>query len=57
MVHKNHFFLLYQQNKSFASELKLKRDSNQSKIAPETYKTAYADKNNRVYHFPEAWLL
>ena len=46
IVHRNHLFHLYQQNKS---------SSNCHKRVLEAAKLAYATKT-RVHHFPETWL-
>ena len=42
IVHRNHFFRLYQQNKSSESKVKFRQASNLV--------------NKRVHHFPETWL-
>ena len=46
IVHRNHFFRLYQKDKSSESKVKFRQAS----------KLAYATKT-RVHHFPETWLL
>ena len=56
IVHRNHFFHLYQQNKSSESKLKFRQASNCCKRVLEAAKLAYAAKNKRVHHFPETWL-
>ena len=52
IVHRNHFFCLYQQNKSSESKDKFRHASNRCKRVLEAAKLVYADKA-RVYHFPE----
>ena len=42
IVHKNHFFRLYQQNKSSESKVKFRQTSNRSKMVHEAAKLAYA---------------
>ena len=44
IVHRNHFFHLYQQNTSSESKVKLRQTSNQCKRVPESAKLAYATK-------------
>ena len=44
IVHRNHFFRLYQQNKSSESKVKFKRASNRCKRVLEAAKLAYASK-------------
>ena len=44
LVHGNHFFRLYQQNKSSESKLKFKHASNRCKRVLEAVKLAYANK-------------
>ena len=44
IVHKNHFFHLYQQNKSSESKVKLRQASNRCKSVLEGAKLAYATK-------------
>ena len=56
IVHRNHFFRLYQQNKSSESKVKFRQASNRCKRVLETAKLAYATKTKRFHHFPETWL-
>ena len=44
MVHRNHFFCLYQQNKSSESKVKFRQASNRCKRVLEAAKLAYATK-------------
>ena len=44
IVHKNHFFCLYQQNKSSESKAKFRQASNRCKSVLEAAKLAYATK-------------
>ena len=44
IVHRNHFFCLYQQNKSFESKVKFRQASNLCKRVLEAAKLAYATK-------------
>ena len=44
IVHRNHFFRLYQQNKSFESKVKFRQASNRCKRVLEAAKLAYATK-------------
>ena len=44
IVHRNHFFRLYQQNKSFESKVKFRQVSNCCKKVLEAAKLAYANK-------------
>ena len=55
IVHRNHFFRLYQQNKSSESKVKFRQASNCYKRVLEANKLAYTNKT-RVHHFPESWL-
>ena len=55
IVHRNHFFCLYQQNKSSESKVKFKQASNHCKWVLEAAKFAHATKT-RGHHFPETWL-
>ena len=48
IVHRNHFFCLYQQNKSSESKVQFRQANNRCKRVLEAAK--------RVYHFPETWL-
>ena len=50
IVHRNHFFRFYQQNKA-----KSRKASNHCNGVLEAAKLAYANKT-RVHHFPEIWL-
>ena len=52
IVHRNHFFRLYQQNKSSESKVKFRQASNHCKSVLEAAKLAYATKT-RVHHFTE----
>ena len=47
IVHKNHFFRLYQQNKSSESKVKFKQTSNRYKRVLEAVKLVYADKTKQ----------
>ena len=55
IVHRNHFFCLYQKDKSSDSKVKFRQASNHCKRVLEAAKLAYANKT-RVHHFPETWL-
>ena len=55
IVHRNHFFRLYQREKSSDSKVKFRQASNHCKRVLEAAKLAYANKT-RVHHFPETWL-
>ena len=44
LVHRNHFFRLYQRDKSSASKVKFRQDSNHYKKVLEAAKLAYANK-------------
>ena len=55
IVHRNHFFHLYQQNKSSGSKVKFRQASNYYKKVLEATKLVYTTKT-RVHHFPETWL-
>ena len=48
MVHRNHFFHLYQQNKSLESKVKFRQTSNSCKRVLEAAKLAYATKTRRL---------
>ena len=51
---KNHFFRLYQKNKSSESKVKFRQASNRCERVLEVAKLAYANIiNKRVHHFPE----
>ena len=56
IVHRDHFFHLYQQNKSYETKVKFRQAGNLCKRVLEAAKLAYATKT-RVRHFPETWLL
>ena len=56
IVHRNHFFRLYQKDKSSDSKVKFRQASNRCKRVLQAVKLAYANKT-RVYYLPEAWLL
>ena len=51
IVHRNHFFRLYQKDKSSASKVKFRQASNHCKRALEAAKLAYANKT-RVLLLP-----
>ena len=55
IVHRNHFFHLYQKDKSFASKVKFRQTSNHCKMVLEAAKLRYANKT-KVHYFPETWL-
>ena len=55
IVHRNHFFRLYQQNKSSESKVKFRQASNCCKRVLEAAKLAYAT-TTKVHNFPESWL-
>ena len=50
-VHRNHFFRLYQQNKSSESEVKFSQVRNRFKRVLEAVKLAYANKTNESITF------
>ena len=52
MVHRNHFFCLYQQNKSSESKVKFRDGSNRCKRFLGAGKLGYAAKT-KVRNFPE----
>ena len=54
IVHRNHFFRLYQREKSSDSKVKFRQASNCCKRVLEATKLAYANKT-RVHYFPETW--
>ena len=56
IVYGNHFFHLYQQNKSFESKVKFRQVSNHGKRVLETAKLAYANKTKESITRPETWL-
>ena len=47
IVHRNHFFYSYQQNKSYESKVKFRQASNRCKGVPEAVKLAYANKTKQ----------
>ena len=49
IVHKNHFFCLYQQNKSSESKVKFRQASNRCKRVLEAAKLAYATKTKESF--------
>ena len=55
IVHRNHFFRLYQQYKFSESKAMFRQGSNCFKRMLEAAKLAYA-KKTRVYDFPGTWL-
>ena len=55
IVHRNHFFRLYQKDKSSDSKVKFRQASNHCKRVLEAAKLANANKT-KVHHFPESWL-
>ena len=55
IVHTNHFFRLYQKDKSSNPKVKLRQASNHCKRVLETSKVA-CDNKTRVCYFPETWL-
>ena len=57
IVHRNHFFRLYQKDKFSESKIKFRQASNCCKKVLESAKLAYGNKKNeRVHHFSETWL-
>ena len=56
IVHRNHFFHLYEQNKSSESKVKFRQASNRCKRVLEAANLHMLLKQ-RVHHFPEIWLL
>ena len=57
IVQRNHFFRLYQKNKSFESKVKLKQASSCCKRVLEAAKLACATKaKESFYHFPKTLL-
>ena len=54
MVHRNHFFRLYQQNKSSESKVKFRQASNCCKRVLEAAKLTYANKTKEscINHLP-----
>ena len=54
IVHRNHFFCLYQKDKSSDSKVKFRQGSSHCKRVLEAGKLAY--KNKIVHYFPETWL-
>ena len=59
IVHRNHFFRLYQREKSSDSKVKFRQASNCCKRVLEAAKLAYATetKTKRLHHFLQTWLL
>ena len=55
IVHRNHFFRLYEHNKSSEPKVKFRHASNRCKRVLEAAKLAYGTKK-KVHHFPETWL-
>ena len=55
IVYRNHFFHLYQKDKSSDSKVKFRKPSSHCKRVLETAKLAYANKT-RVHYFPQTWL-
>ena len=55
IVHRNHLFHSYQQNKSSESNVKFIEANYCCKKVLEAAKLAYANKT-RVHHFPQTWL-
>ena len=56
IVHRNHFFHLYQKDKSSESKVKFRQASNPYKRILEVAIFAYASKT-RVHLFTKTWLL
>ena len=54
IVHRNHFFCLYQREKSSDSKAKFRQASNRCKRVLEAAKLTCANKT-RVHYFPETW--
>ena len=57
IVHRYHFFCLYQKDKSSASKVKFRQASNCCKRVLKATKLAYPNKNKIVHYFPGTWLL
>ena len=55
IVHRNHIFHLYKQNKYSESKVKFRQSSSCYKRVLQAVKLAYVNKT-RVLHFPETWL-
>ena len=55
IVHRNHFFRLYQKDKSSDSKIKFRQAGNRCKTVLEAAKLADANKT-KEYYFPETWL-
>ena len=53
IAHRNHFFCLYQQNKSSESKTKFRQASNHCKRVLEAARLVYTNKKKRVFHFLE----
>ena len=56
IVHRNHFFRLYQQNKSSESKVKFRQTSNRCKRVLEAAKLAYASKTKESITFQKLGL-
>ena len=54
IVHRNHFFCLYQKNKSSDSKVKFRQASKCCKRVPEAAKLVFANKTKHILHFKEA---
>ena len=57
IVQRNHFFHMYQKDKSTDSKVKFRQASNHCKRVLEAAKLAYANKTKESYYFPGTWLL
>ena len=53
IVHRKHFFCLYQKDKSFDTKVKFRQASNCCKRVPEAAKLAFANKAKHIFHFKE----
>ena len=53
ILHRNHFYCLYLQNKFLKSKVKFREASNRCKRVIEAATLVYANKTKRVHHFPE----
>ena len=56
IVHRNHFFRFYQQNKSSESKIKFRQASNRWKMVLEAAKLAYANKTKESITSQKTWL-
>ena len=56
IVYRNHFFHLYQREKSSHSKVKFRQASNHCKRVFEAVKLAYANKTKESHYFPESRL-